>query len=98
MAHGNDEFIVASNARELRALVNFETGGFIKMVAERGSGRLFGVQVVTGEGSELIHTAVMALRARNLMISVPIMTVVAVAGFNIHTGSNLGLIPSAEAA
>lgn len=47
-----------------RALVNFETGGFIKMVAERGSGRLLGVQAVTGEAGELIQTAVMALRAR----------------------------------
>ena len=27
-----------------RALVNFETGGFIKIVAERDSGRLLGVQ------------------------------------------------------
>jgi mercuric reductase len=47
-----------------RALVNFETGGFIKMVAERGSGRLLGVQAITGEAGELIQTAVMALRAR----------------------------------
>jgi mercuric reductase len=46
-----------------RALVNFETGGFIKMVAEQGSGRLLGVQAVTGEAGELIQTAVMALRA-----------------------------------
>ncbi|WP_264766170.1 FAD-dependent oxidoreductase [Marinobacter fonticola] len=47
-----------------RALVNFETNGFIKMVAEKGSGRLLGVQAVTGEAGELIQTAVMALRAR----------------------------------
>ncbi|MEA3252932.1 MAG: mercury(II) reductase [Pseudomonadota bacterium] len=47
-----------------RALVNFETGGFIKIVAERDSGRLLGVQAVTGEAGELIQTAVMALRAR----------------------------------
>lgn len=47
-----------------RALVNFDTGGFIKMVAEQGSGRLLGVQAVTGEAGELIQTAVMALRAR----------------------------------
>jgi len=46
-----------------RALVNFDTGGFIKMVAEQGSGRLLGVQAVTGEAGELIQTAVMALRA-----------------------------------
>ncbi|MAM00525.1 MAG: mercury(II) reductase [Alteromonadaceae bacterium] len=47
-----------------RALVNFDTGGFIKIVAERDSGRLLGVQAVTGEAGELIQTAVMALRAR----------------------------------
>jgi mono/diheme cytochrome c family protein len=42
--------------------------------------------------------ALLSKLTRNLMISVPIMTVVAMAGFNIHTGSNPGLIPSAEAA
>ncbi len=47
-----------------RALVNFDTHGFIKMVAERDSGRLLGVQAVTAEAGELIQTAVMALRAR----------------------------------
>lgn len=47
-----------------RALVNFETNGFIKMVAEQGSGRLLGVQAVTGDAGELIQTAVMAMRAR----------------------------------
>ncbi len=47
-----------------RALVNFDTGGFIKMVAERESGLLLGVQSVAGEAGELIQTAVMALRAR----------------------------------
>ena len=46
-----------------RALVNFDTHGFIKMVAERDSGRLLGVQAVAAEGGELIQTAVMALRA-----------------------------------
>lgn len=47
-----------------RALVNFDTHGFIKMVAERDSGRLLGVQVVAAEAGELIQTAVMAIRAR----------------------------------
>lgn len=47
-----------------RALVNFDTGGFIKIVAERGNGRLLGVQAVAGEAGELIQTAVMAIRAR----------------------------------
>jgi len=47
-----------------RALVNFDTHGFIKMVAERDSGRLLGVQAVAGEAGELIQTAVIALRSR----------------------------------
>ncbi|MDX1465171.1 MAG: mercury(II) reductase [Halomonas sp.] len=47
-----------------RALVNFDTGGFIKLVAERDTGRLLGVQAVAAEAGELIQTAVMALRAR----------------------------------
>ncbi|SFR66450.1 mercuric reductase [Marinobacter daqiaonensis] len=46
-----------------RALVNFDTHGFIKMVAERDSGCLLGVQAVTAEAGELIQTAVMALRS-----------------------------------
>ena len=46
-----------------RALVNFDTHGLIKMVAERDSGLLLGVQAVTGEAGELIQTAVMAIRA-----------------------------------
>jgi len=47
-----------------RALVNFETRGFIKIVAEAGSGRLLGVQAVAPEAGELIQTAAMAIRAR----------------------------------
>ena len=47
-----------------RALANFDTRGFIKLVAEAGSGRLLGVQAVTPEAGELIQTAVMAIRAR----------------------------------
>ncbi len=46
-----------------RALVNFETRGFIKLVAEAGSGRLLGVQAVAGEAGELIQSAAIALRA-----------------------------------
>lgn len=60
-------FSIDTRALELenvpRALVNFDTHGFIKMVAERDSGRLLGVQAVTAEAGELIQTAVMALRA-----------------------------------
>jgi mercuric reductase len=47
-----------------RALVNFDTRGFIKLVAEAGSGRLLGVQVVSAEAGELIQTAAIAIRAR----------------------------------
>ena len=47
-----------------RALANFETRGFIKVVAEAGSGRLLGVQAVAAQAGELIQTAAIALRAR----------------------------------
>lgn len=46
-----------------RALVNFETRGFIKLVAEAGSGRLLGVQVVAPHAGEIIQTAALAIRA-----------------------------------
>jgi len=46
-----------------RALANFDTRGFIKIVAEAGSGRLLGVQAVAPEAGELIQTAAIALRA-----------------------------------
>ncbi|MBN8893353.1 MAG: mercury(II) reductase [Rhodanobacter sp.] len=47
-----------------RALVNFDTHGFIKLVTEAGSGRLIGVQAVTPEAGEIIQTAALAIRAR----------------------------------
>jgi len=47
-----------------RALANFDTRGFIKIVAEAGSGRLLGVQAVAPEAGELIQTAAIAIRAR----------------------------------
>ena len=47
-----------------RALVNFDTRGFIKLVSEAGSGRLIGVQAVAPEAGELIQTAVLAIRNR----------------------------------
>ena len=47
-----------------RALANFNTRGFIKLVAEVGSGRLIGVQVVAPEAGELIQTAALAIRNR----------------------------------
>jgi mercuric reductase len=47
-----------------RALVNFDTRGFIKLVIEEGSGRLIGVQAVAPEAGELIQTAALAIRNR----------------------------------
>ncbi|MDP1692484.1 MAG: mercury(II) reductase [Burkholderiaceae bacterium] len=47
-----------------RALANFDTRGFIKLVAEGGSGRLLGVQAVAAEAGELIQTAALAIRHR----------------------------------
>ena len=61
---------IETNSRTLtldnvpRALANFDTRGFIKLVAEAGSGRLLGVQAVTPEAGELIQTAVLAIRSR----------------------------------
>ena len=42
----------------------FDTRGFIKLVAEAGSGRLIGVQAVAPEAGELIQTAALAIRHR----------------------------------
>ncbi len=47
-----------------RALANFDTRGFIKLVIEEGSRQLIGVQAVTPEAGELIQTAVLAIRNR----------------------------------
>ena len=47
-----------------RALANFDTRGFIKLVIEKGSRRLIGVQAVAPEAGELIQTAVLAIRNR----------------------------------
>lgn len=46
-----------------RALVNFDTRGFIKIVAEHGSESLLGIQAVAAEAGELIQTAAIAMRA-----------------------------------
>lgn len=55
-----------------RALANFDTRGFIKLVAEKGSGRLLGAQVLAAEGGEIIQTAALAIASR--------LTVVELAG------------------
>lgn len=47
-----------------RALANFDTTGFIKIVAEQESGRIVGVQILAAEASEIIQTAVLAIRHR----------------------------------
>ncbi|TAK51333.1 MAG: mercury(II) reductase [Gammaproteobacteria bacterium] len=45
-----------------RALANFDTRGFIKLVIQEGSRRLIGVQAVAPEAGELIQTAALAIR------------------------------------
>jgi len=47
-----------------RALVNFDTRGFIKLVTEVGTGRLIGAQIVAAEGGEVVQTAALAIRNR----------------------------------
>jgi len=47
-----------------RALANFETDGFIKLVIEKATGRLLGAQVLAHEGGELIQSAALAIRNR----------------------------------
>lgn len=46
-----------------RALANFDTRGFVKLVAETGSGRLLGAQVLADGAGEVIQAAALALRA-----------------------------------
>ncbi|MGC9197860.1 MAG: mercury(II) reductase [Acidobacteriaceae bacterium] len=47
-----------------RALANFDTRGFIKLVADAETGRLLGVQAVASQAGELIQTAAVAMRAQ----------------------------------
>ncbi len=47
-----------------RALANFETDGFIKLVVEKATGRLIGAQILAHDGGELIQTAALAIRNR----------------------------------
>ena len=46
-----------------RALANFDTRGFIKLVTEKDSGRLIGAQILSAEAGEIIQTAALAMRA-----------------------------------
>ena len=67
-AAGEQGFEVESSTLTLdnvpRALANFDTRGFIKLVAEAGSGRLLGAQVLAAEGGEIIQVAALAIRQR----------------------------------
>lgn len=45
-----------------RALANFETDGFIKLVVDKTTARLLGAQILAHEGGELIQTAALAIR------------------------------------
>lgn len=47
-----------------RALANFDTRGFIKLVVEKKSGRLLGAQLLAGEAGEIIQTATLAIKNR----------------------------------
>lgn len=45
-----------------RALVNFDTSGFIRLVAEKTSGRLIGARIVAAEAGEMIQSVALAMR------------------------------------
>jgi mercuric reductase len=47
-----------------RALANFETDGFIKLVVEKATGRLIGGQILAHEGGEIIQSVALAIRNR----------------------------------
>jgi len=47
-----------------RALANFDTRGFIKLVTEKDSGRLLGAHILAADGGEIIQTAALAIRNR----------------------------------
>ena len=47
-----------------RALANFDTRGFVKLVAEAGTGRLIGAQILAHNAGEMIQTAALAIRHR----------------------------------
>ncbi len=47
-----------------RALANFDTRGFVKLVSEAGTGRLIGAQILAHNAGEMIQTAALAIRHR----------------------------------
>ncbi|MFX4543499.1 mercury(II) reductase, partial [Acinetobacter baumannii] len=46
-----------------RALSAFDTRGFIKLVAEKGTGKILGAQILAHEGSEIIQILAIAMKA-----------------------------------
>jgi len=44
-----------------RALANMDTRGFIKLVAEKNTGRIVGCHLIASEGGEIIQTAALAI-------------------------------------
>lgn len=46
-----------------RALANFDSRGFVKLVAEKPSGRLLGAQILAADAGEIIQIAALAMRA-----------------------------------
>ncbi len=47
-----------------RALANFDTRGFVKLVAEQESRRILGAQILAAEAGEVVQAAALALRNR----------------------------------
>lgn len=47
-----------------RALANFETDGFVKLVAEASSGRIIGAQILAPEAGEMIQAAALSIRSQ----------------------------------
>ncbi len=47
-----------------RALANFETHGFVKLVIDADNDRLIGAQILAAEGGEMIQAAALAIRHR----------------------------------
>ena len=45
-----------------RALANFDTRGFIKLIADKHTGKLLGAQILAAEGGEIIQAATLAIR------------------------------------
>lgn len=44
-----------------RALANFETEGFIKLIADKSTGKILGAQILAHEGGEIIQSAALAM-------------------------------------